>query len=170
MLGLVVAAIPEARSENAAPAFEQLKKLVGDWKGTYEWTGARTGGGSLDVAYSLTGNGSALVEDLIQEGVRTMTSLYHLDGPDLRLTHYCGAQNQPRLKAERVDVTHGEIDFAFVDATNLCSPDAPHVYGLELRLLDPSHIRLTFLFRSGDAESREQIELTRTPKNPVTNS
>lgn len=170
LLGLIVAAASQARSENAAPAFEEIKKLVGDWKGTYEWTGARSGGGSLDVAYSLTGNGSALVEDLVQEGVRTMTSLYHLDGPDLRLTHYCGAQNQPRLKADRVDVARGEIDFAFVDATNLRSPDAPHVYGLELRLLDPSHLRLTFLFRSGDAKSRERIELTRTDKNPATNS
>src|SRR3954469_7134333 len=116
LLGVFLAVAPEARSENAAtPAFEQLKKLVGDWQGTYEWTGARTGGGSLDVAYSLTGNGSALVEDLVQEGVRTMTSLYHLDGPDLRMTHYCGAQNQPRLKAERLDVARGEIDFGFVD-------------------------------------------------------
>jgi hypothetical protein len=49
----------------------------------------------------LTGNGSALVESLIMGGVPTMTTVYHLDEADLRMTHYCGAKNQPRLKAAK---------------------------------------------------------------------
>jgi hypothetical protein len=90
-----------------------------------------------------------------------MTSVYHLDGADLRMTHYCAAQNQPRLKAARIDIAKGIVDFSFVDATNLPSLDAPHVHGLEIRFLDTNHITLTCLFQSGNKESRERIALTR---------
>ena len=96
-----------------------------------------------------------------------MTSVYHLDADNLRATHFCGAQNQPRLKAQRIDLDHGIIDFGFVDITNLRSPDAPHVHGLEIRLIDSNHIIVTFLFQSGGKESHEQISLQRVEKKPA---
>ena len=96
-----------------------------------------------------------------------MTSVYHLDGSDLRMTHFCGAQNQPRLKAKRIDLDHKALDFDFVDITNLKSPEAPHVHGLEIRLIDPNHITVTFLFRTGGTESRERLELNRAQKQPA---
>jgi hypothetical protein len=99
-----------------------------------------------------------------------MTSVYHLDGNDLRLTHFCGAQNQPRLKAKRIDLNRKAFDFDFVDITNLKSPDAPHVHGLEIRLLDPNHITVTFLFQAGSAESRERLDLNRVQNKPAANS
>jgi len=158
-----LALIPVCQCEESGGVsmFAQLKLLAGNWKGTFEWTGARTGTGLMDASYYLTGNGSALVENLIMEGAPIMTSVYHLDGVDLRMTHYCGAQNQPRLKAGRVDLAHGTVDFGFVDITNLKSADAPHVHGLELRLIDSNHITVTFLFQSGGKESRERIALER---------
>jgi hypothetical protein len=161
---LALACISRAQESNGATAFGQLKSLAGDWEGTYEWTGARTGTGSMNTTYYVTGNGSALVENLIMGGVLSMTSVYHLDGADLRLTHFCGAQNQPRLKAERIDLAHGTIDFGFVDVTNLRSPDAGHVHGLEMRLIDSNHITVTFLFQNGDKESRERIVLKRVER------
>ena len=94
-------------------------------------------------------------------GVPGMTSVYHLDGADLRMTHFCAAQNQPRLRAHRIDLADGIIDFAFVDATNLRSADAAHVHALEMRLVDSGHITLTFLVQSGGQESRERIVLKR---------
>ena len=86
-----VAFMPICQGEESSGAsmFAQLKSLAGDWKGTFEWTGARTGKGSMNASYYLTGNGSALVENLIMEGAPIMTSVYHLDGVDLRMTHYC---------------------------------------------------------------------------------
>jgi hypothetical protein len=107
------------------------------------------------------------VENLISEGVPNMTSVYHLDGADLRVTHFCGAQNQPRLKAQRIDLGHGTVDFDFVDITNLRSPDAPHVHGLEIRFVDSNHVTVTFLFEGGGKESRERISLQRVEKKPA---
>ena len=121
---LSLARVSQAAEDSAANAFSQLKSLVGDWNGTYEWTGARTGAGPISAIYRVTGSGSALVEDLIMEGTPVMMSVYHLDGANLRITHFCGAQNQPRLKAERIDLAHGVIDFGFIDITNLRAADA----------------------------------------------
>ena len=54
---LLLARFSEAEESNAAKAFAQLKSLVGDWQGTAEWTGARTGSYPMNAAYYLTGNG-----------------------------------------------------------------------------------------------------------------
>jgi hypothetical protein len=163
LAALTPAAAPPA-STPAAAALAKLRGLAGEWSGTYEWSGARNGGGTLSVAYSVTGRGSAVIETLIQEGEPTMTSVYHLDGADLRMTHYCGSQNQPRLKSSRIDPERGEIDFAFVDVTNLASPAAGHVHGAEIRMPDPDRLTIVFLFLAGDQKSTERIELRRASR------
>ena len=155
---LCAAQVPDNSGEGA---LARLRTLAGEWEGTFTWTGARKDTGAMNATYYLTGNNSAVVENLTMAGVPTMTSVYHLNGAELRMTHYCGAGNQPRLKAERIDPAQGMVDFSFVDATNLSSPSAPHVHGLELRFLDADHITLTFLFQSGSNESRERIALAR---------
>src|SRR6266550_9409444 len=155
-----------AEQTASSNALGQIKALTGNWSGTFQWTGGRQDSGSMNASYYVTGNGSAVVENLINESTPVMTSVYHLDGRDLRMTHFCGAQNQPRLKARRIDLDHGAIDFEFVDATNLRSSDAPHVHGLEIRLIDPNHLRLTFLFQTDSVESREEINLKRTEMKP----
>ena len=163
---LAFAPLHAADESTGARALDQLRTLAGNWEGAFEWTGARTGNGAMKAAYYTTGNGSAVVENLIMENATVMTSVYHLDGADLRMTHFCGAQNQPRLKARQIDLAKGVIDFDFVDATNLRTPDAPHVHGLEMRLIDPNHLTITFLFQSGDKESRENIVLKRVETQP----
>jgi hypothetical protein len=153
--------VSEERPDSGAAAFAQIRALAGEWTGSFEWTGGRTDKGIMNATYYVTGNGSAMVENLTVDGVPSMTSVYHLDGADLRMTHYCGAKNQPRLKASRIDAARGILDFSFVDATNLTSPDAPHVYGLETRFLTTDHITLTFLFEAGGKRSKERIDLKR---------
>jgi hypothetical protein len=142
-------------------AFNKLRDLSGDWEGTFTWTGSRTGSGKMTARYHTTGNGSALVEDLFVDGTPSMTTVYHLDGPDLRMTHYCAAQNQPRLKATAIDADSNQVSFSFVDITNLRSPDAGHVHGFDVRFLDHDHINLRFHFKSGEKDSDELIDLRR---------
>jgi hypothetical protein len=153
--------VSEERPDTGTAAFAQIRALAGEWTGSFEWTGGRTDKGAMNATYYVTGNGSAMVENLTVDGVPSMTSVYHLDGADLRMTHFCGAKNQPRLKASRIDASRGILDFSFVDATNLTSPDAPHVYGLETRFLTADHITLTFLFEAGGKRSKERIDLKR---------
>jgi hypothetical protein len=150
-----------SQENSAATALDKLRSLAGEWKGTFEWSGARSDKGAMDATYYITGAGSAVVENLVQDGKPVMTSVYHLAGSDLRLTHFCAAGNQPRLKASGIDLKGNAVEFAFVDATNMRTPDAPHVSGLEWRMLDANHITLTFLFEAGEKHSRELIQLTR---------
>ncbi len=160
-LNLVPAAPAQERPLPAS--FSRLLALAGEWEGTFEWSGARTGTGRMNATYYVTGNGSAVVENLLTDGVPVMTTVYHTDGAELRLTHFCAARNQPRLKASRVDEEQGMMEFSFVDATNLAAPGAPHVEGLEVRFLGPDRIRLTFTFVGDGAESYERIDLARVP-------
>jgi hypothetical protein len=167
-LSLSVIGLSVTPDNSGAAAFARIRALAGDWKGGFEWTGALSDSGEMNAAYFLTGNGSAVVETLTVGGVPSMTSVYHMDGADLRMTHYCGAQNQPRLVASRIDLVHGTLGFDFVDITNLRSPDAPHVRGLEIRFLDADDIALTFLFGKGARQSQERIVLKRAgPRAPT---
>ena len=157
----------QATPPDGDAAFKKLSALVGDWEGHYEWTGGRPGG-ELKASYYLTGNSSALVENLIMGGVPTMTTVYHLDNGDLRATHFCAAKNQPRLKAEKIEMTKGTIQFALVDVTNVKSLAAPFVHGLDVQLADADHLELTFHFENAGKKSDEHITLKRVGGNSKT--
>jgi hypothetical protein len=159
---LLLAALGSAQTKSldGEAGFKKLSALVGDWEGHYEWTGGRPGG-DLKASYYMTGNSSALVENLIMGGVPSMTTVYHLDNGDLRVTHFCAARNQPRLKASKIDLAKETIEFGFVDVTNVTSLAAPFVHGLDVRLPDADHLELTFHFESAGKKSDEHITLKR---------
>ena len=90
-----------------------------------------------------------------------MTSVYHLDGTNLRMTHYCAAGNQPRLKADSIDQEKKIIHFTYLDATNLSNELSPHVVGLNLQFPDDDHIQLIFDFKIGANHRYEHILLNR---------
>jgi hypothetical protein len=161
-VAMVSAPLPGASPDGNAAWFGRIKSLQGSWEGPYQWSGARTDSGRMQVRYSTTGKGSAIVENLIVEGEAVMTTVYHLDNGALRMTHYCGAGNQPRLKAEGADSSADTVRFSFVDATNLASPAAPHVNGFEIRSIDADHVVLTFTFTSEKGVSYEKIDLRRS--------
>lgn len=111
-------------SNDYASAFERMKELVGRWEGYRHGNEDR----KVSFTYRLTGGKAALVEDYYGSGTpgteSGMSTVYHMDGAELRLTHYCGARNQPRMKASSYDAQKGVVHFNFVDVTNLSEPDA----------------------------------------------
>ena len=160
-LGLVTAASAEQTASDRT--LERLRGLAGEWEGTLEWSGARSGTGSVRASYSTTGYGSAVVENLYMGNseLPSMTSVYHVDGSDLRMTHFCGARNQPRLKASRIDEAGGIVQLAFVDGTGLVEHPA-HVAGVESRFLSNDRLVVRFTFEGDGKTSIEHIELSRT--------
>ena len=162
-IGLVfIACSALASSEpSGKDIFERLKALAGEWEGTYEWSQGRTDKGTLKATYYVTGNGSAVVENLIMGDppVPMMTTVYHLDGVDLRMTHFCAARNQPRLKASRID--ESAADFSFVDVTNATVSPA-YVNAFHIDLSDPRRLNLKFTFGGGSGHGAiENIVLKR---------
>jgi len=144
---------------NASAAFDKLRGLTGDWEGTFAWSGALNSTGKMEARYYKTGE-VAVVENLIGDGVLGMTSVYHLDGADLRMTHFC-FRNQPRLKATAISPDNSQITFSLVDVTNLSSPIAGHVDRLEVQFLAPDHITLRFRVTGNGKAMFELVDLRR---------
>ncbi|MGZ7079861.1 MAG: hypothetical protein ACXVJT_10645 [Thermoanaerobaculia bacterium] len=162
ILSLSIVIVAAAEPSPGDKVLQRLRALQGSWEGTLEWSGARTGNGPVKATYLTTGNGSAVIENLTMGGDAnpSMTSVYHLDGADLRMTHYCGAHNQPRLRATQISPAADAVAFSFVDATDLAAHPA-HVEGCELRFVDDDHLVVRFTFTAGGKKSVENIDLKR---------
>jgi hypothetical protein len=140
-LALVAGVNTSSADEKATPVnakrFEALKKLAGDWVEV-----GKDGKATDKVISSIrvTSAGSAVQETLFPGSDHEMVTMYHLDGVDLVLTHYCALGNQPRLRAEPGTDVH-KIVFKFVSCTNLKSTDDHHINGAALTLAGPNHFK-----------------------------
>ena len=119
-------------ASEAKAAFARLKALAGTWKNDVTSTEHEHDAGNSRVIYRLTGAGSALVETDFPESGHEMVSVYHLDGDDLRLTHYCAAGNQPRLKLDRATSTADKLNFVFDGGSNLDPAKDMHIHGMTI--------------------------------------
>ena len=106
------AADPSAQVYDAQSALDALKALEGDWIGTPE-----TGTTKSAVRYEVIAAGSTVVKTYAPGKANEMLTIYHMDGDQLILTHYCALDNQPRMRFEASD-RPGEIRFAFDGGTN----------------------------------------------------
>ena len=117
---------------DAKTAFARLKTMAGTWQNKTEDAGKGHHDGDSKVIYRLTGAGSALVETDFPESDHEMVSVYHLDGDDLRMTHYCAVGNQPRLKLDRANSTPDKLIFVFDGGTNLDPAKDLHIHGMTM--------------------------------------
>ena len=144
---------PLAAEVEATMAFERLKNLVG------EWQGAREDGSTATAGYRLTANGSVLVEefDVVDREGYDMSTMYHLDGNQLMLTHYCMAKNQPRMKADLPSSDLKTLKFSFLDATNMKSPEDGHMHSAVFNLLDENTMEQAWTFRKDGEDAYTEI-------------
>lgn len=143
---------------NAKTEFEWMSALAGDWSGT-----AQTGDQSFPVetSFRMTGNNSTIEQKLFPGTEHEMISMYHLDGGKLMHTHYCAMGNQPRMVA-RASETKGEIQFDFLDATNMTSDAAPHMHEMRLKVVDPTHLEMWWTaWKDDKADHTAHFTLTR---------
>jgi hypothetical protein len=151
---LCLLAVPALGQTNANPGWEKLKTLAG------EWQGKTSQGAAVRARYQLHSGDSALIETLEPEKESSMVTVYHLDGARLMMTHYCGAKNQPRMRA-RVSGDGKQITFSFFDATNLASPSTGHMKKVVVTFVDPSHFRQEWTFTEAGKDMTETFEFTR---------
>jgi hypothetical protein len=121
------------------PGLERLKKLAGTW------VAADKDGKPTDQVVSVikvTGAGSAVHETLFPGQPMEMVSIYHLDGADLVMTHYCALGNQPRMKADPKSPAN-QIQFKFAGGTNLDPAKDMHMHEGTLTFVDDDHIEFS---------------------------
>jgi hypothetical protein len=80
----------------------------------------------------LTGANSAPVETDFPNSNHEMVSAYHHDGDELRMTHYCAADNQPRLRLDGASSTPSRLAFVFDGGSNLDPVKDLHIDGMAL--------------------------------------
>jgi hypothetical protein len=142
--GLVVLALgsgvrgdgPQAKAPAAHPQFEKLKGLAGTW------VAADKDGKPTDQVVSVirvTAGGSTVQETLFPGTPMEMVSVYHRDGADLVMTHYCMLGNQPRHKADPKSAPN-QIKWVFTGGTNLDPAKDKHMHGGTLTIVDADHI------------------------------
>jgi hypothetical protein len=125
---------------DAKAAFARLKTLAGTWKAQIaqgheaakKQEHEDQHPSEATVTFRLTGAGSALVETQFPGQSHEMVSVYHLDGNELRMTHYCAAGNQPRVKLDRAHSQPDHLIFLFDGGTNLDAGKDMHIHGLEI--------------------------------------
>jgi len=142
MMVLVCGAVALADDKAQSPAqanFERLKKLVGTW------VEADKDGKPTDKVVSvvkLTAGGSAVSETLFPGTDQEMLSVYHLDGKDLVMTHYCMLGNAPDMRVAKSD--DKTIALETVAGNGIDPKTTPHMHGVVYELVDKDHLRATW--------------------------
>jgi hypothetical protein len=132
----MLAALPALGQQPAATAFDRFKALAGDWIDVDGSAGAK---GQVVATYRLTAGGSAVLETLFPGSRHEMTTVYHRDGSDLVLTHYCSGGNQPRMRARTVD--GNAVVFDFDGGTHLDPAKDGHMHNGRVEFLGADDIR-----------------------------
>jgi hypothetical protein len=151
-IALFALSVPMVSAPNAKASFESLKALAGQWD-------AKDPSGKMQtITWKVVSGGSVLMESMQEE---SMVTMYHVDNNRLLLTHYCTAQNQPRMQAQVSD-DGKTFTFDFIDATNLGSPADGHMRKLILTIQDKEHFTEQWFFaQKGKDLDHGVFQLTR---------
>ncbi len=138
------------------PGLERLKKLAGEWVAT-DVQGKPTA--QLVTVFKVTAAGSAVHETVFPGTPHEMVTLYHRDGPDLVLTHYCAAGNQPRMKADPKSPPN-QLRFQFTGGSNLNAAKDMHMHEGAITFVDDDHIEWSWTgYQDGKPANDHKVSL-----------
>lgn len=143
---LLALAVPVAAANDSPPrstteVFERLKALEGVWAGEAVGQGASAGEAHATThEFRTTAAGSVVMEIMASGTDDEMVNMYHLDGADLVVTHYCAAGNQPVMKLDLSKLAEGEVAFDFVGGSNLDPAKDGHIHAGAFTTLEADHL------------------------------
>lgn len=138
----VMMATSSAQSTGRSPAkegLETLKALEGEW---IDLDGVFGTKGAVAVTYKVTSGGHTVVETFPVNSGQDMVTVYHLDGNDLVLTHYCSSGNQPRMRSEGLD--GGALIFDFDGGSNVDPARTSHMHAVKIEFVSADEVRSTW--------------------------
>jgi hypothetical protein len=157
MMALVMAAAPlTADKTKSEEAFARLTSLKGEWKG--EPDGVKT-----TLIYTLTADGSVLMEECRPEKGPEMITMFTVDGDHLIATHYCSAKNQPQMVTPAITDAQKPLAFSFARITGLKSPDDFHNTGLTVIQEDNDHLTQEWTYQFKGKSGKNVFHFTRVP-------
>lgn len=118
----------DAKPDAKNPLFEKVKSLAGTWVEVKD--GKPTD--RVVSVFKVTAGGSAVHETIFPGTDHEMVTVYHLDGKDIVLTHYCMLGNQPRLKVDPAS-TEKLLKLTFAGGTNIDPAKDMHMHEGRIR-------------------------------------
>ena len=125
----------------AQQGLARLKALEGDW---IDVEGAFGTKGALAVTYRVTSGGHSVVETFPVKTSFEMVTVYHLDGADLLLTHFCSTGNQPRMRSKGLQ--GNVLAFDFAGGTNIDPARTSHMHAAKIEFISADEIRATWTY------------------------
>ena len=159
-------AAAQADSLTATAAFDQLKSLAGTWHGTPESEGEAAEAEAEMVAqvthtFELSAAGTVVMETMNPGTPHEMINMYHVDGEEVVLTHYCAGGNQPTMQMNRSASSDGNLVFDFTGGTNLDPAVDTHIHSAELTLSEESLLSEWMSHAGGEPAGKMTFHLSR---------
>lgn len=152
-----VHAVGKASAENAK-LLDIVKSLDGEWE-LVKMNGETPPEAGVST-FKVASMGSSVREVMFPGSQHEMTNMYHMNGGELMVTHYCGAGNQPRMRS--VVVSPGHIEFKTESVTNLDSMDTEYMGELMLDMADKNSLKQTWRsIKAGKGTSHMVFEFRR---------
>jgi hypothetical protein len=114
------------------------------------------------ITFSTSSQGSVVREVMFPGTDHEMTNMYHMDGSDVVVTHYCAMGNQPRMRC--TGANGNSLEFKFDSATNVRSRDESCMGELTVRFVDERTIEQVWTTSKGDQREPHAV-FTLTRKN-----
>src|SRR5437899_12830385 len=158
LIGTIAVALTAAglagNKTKSEEAFDRLTSLQGEWEG--EQRGAK-----INVTYTVTANGSALMEQFRPESGPVMITMFTVDGDHLIATHYCSAKNQPQMVTSAITDAQKPLAFSLARITGLKSPADWHNTGLTVIQEDSDHLTQEWTYQSKGKTRKTVFRYTR---------
>ena len=155
-MALFIVASPALAADKtkSEEAFDRLASLKGEWEG--EINGVDT-----TLIYTLTANGSALMEECRPGKGPEMITMFTIDGDHLIASHYCSAKNQPQMATSTITDAQKPLAFSLVRVTGLKSADDWHNTGLTVILEDNDHLTQEWSYQFKGKTGKNIFHFTR---------
>ena len=166
---VVIGAIFIFNTVLAAPqvmnTFQTLTKLQGEWKlapadkqeggATKKGPAAKLiGTDKTAMNFKVIGKGSTVQESLLPGTGKEMATMYHCDSfkncSQIKATHYCAKQNQPKLVLDSTASSANVITMACDPSSALCNSNDGHVHKITHEMADSKYLKTTYtIFKDG---------------------
>jgi hypothetical protein len=151
---------PKVVSGASAAQQEELLGRVKQLEGKWAMEGP-DGKRQLATEFAVSSGGSVVREIMFPGHPHEMTNLYHMDGRDIVMTHYCAVGNQPRMRA--ASMQGNRLVFTFESVTNYTGADQHCMRDMAIEFKDADTIVEHWRSYVGDkaVPDETRFELTR---------
>ncbi len=148
---LACAGVASAGEQSAHDAFDRLKALEGTWQGTA--SGGDEAEDSVTHVFEVSAAGTVVMETMNPDQPdHEMINMYHLDGDELVLTHYCAGGNQPTMQLAQ-PASADDMRFDFTGGTNLDPATDEHIHAAHLVIVDAGTLESSWTGYKGGKEA-----------------